>query len=107
MTNSMPLGITSDWFLVLTAFPRGLYTRVFTADGNFKADHLTPKDAADDVWLTEGEGFMTAAGPYEAHLKDATENARGSKRVSVHVSSAVPYQVTVRPLWVELSVPLW
>ncbi len=58
---------------------------MFTADGNFKADHLTPKNAADDVWLTEGEGFMTAAEPYEAHLKDATEIASQRKTVSLHV----------------------
>jgi hypothetical protein len=50
---------------------------------------LTPKNAGDDVWLTEGEGFMTAAEPYEAHLKDATEIASGRKRVSLHVSSVL------------------
>ena len=62
---------------------RGLYTRVLTADGNFKADHLTPRNQVDDVRLTEGEGFMTAEGPYAVHLKDATENATKNKRVSL------------------------
>jgi len=33
---------------------------------------MTPKNEADDVHLTEGEGFMTAQGPYKEHLKDAT-----------------------------------
>ncbi|KAF8962368.1 hypothetical protein BDZ97DRAFT_1759410 [Flammula alnicola] len=54
---------------------RELYTRVFTADGNFKAEHLTPKNEADDVHLTHGEGFMTAPSPYQEHLKDATAKA--------------------------------
>jgi len=47
---------------------------------------LTPKNPGDDVWLTEGEGFMMAAEPYEAHLKDATEIASQGKRVSLHAS---------------------
>jgi len=66
----------------LILYLRGLYTRVLTADGNFKADHLTPRNEADDVRLTEGEGFMTAQGPYTAHLKDATEHATRTQRVS-------------------------
>jgi len=64
---------------------------------------LTPKNAADDVWLTEGEGFMTAAEPYEAHLKDATEIAgRKKKRVSLDLSSVVSCEVPVRLLWSDL-----
>ena len=62
---------------------RGLYTRIFTADGNFKADHLTPKNEVDDVRLTEGEGFMTAEGPYAAHLKDAADNPIRGRTVSL------------------------
>lgn len=61
---------------------RELYTRVFVADGNFKADHLIPKNEVDDVQLTNGEGFMTSEGPYRAHLKDATSRLSNSKRVS-------------------------
>ena len=63
---------------------------MFVADGNFKADHLTPRNAADDVWLTAGEGFMTPEGPYQAHLKDATENASREKRVSLHMPAFMP-----------------
>jgi len=83
--RSNHLGLT-----VILCF-RGLYTRVFTADGNFKADHLTPRNQADDVALTEGEGFMTAEGPYAAHLKDATENTAGKKNVSFVVHADVCY----------------
>jgi len=68
------------------------------ADGNFKADHLTPKNAADDVWLTEGEGYMTAEVPYEEHLKDATENPRRGKRVSLVASSVMLCQMPCEPV---------
>lgn len=50
-------------------------------DGNFKADHMTPKNEDDDVHLTQGEGFMTAAGPYAEHLKDATSRALKYRKV--------------------------
>jgi hypothetical protein len=47
--------------------------RSFVADGNFKADHLKQKNDKSDVWLTNGEGFMTNTDRYEAHLALATE----------------------------------
>jgi len=40
-------------------------------DGNFKADHIRQKRAADDVFLTNGELYMTAPGPYNEHLEEA------------------------------------
>lgn len=56
--------------------------RSFVADGNFKADHLKQKNDKSDVWLSNGEGFMTNTDRYEAHLALATE----TKQVS-HLSS--------------------
>jgi hypothetical protein len=47
--------------------------RSLVVDGNFTADHIRQKRAADDVWLTNGEGMMTAQGPYHAHLAIAIE----------------------------------
>lgn len=47
--------------------------RSLVVDGNFKADHIKLKRAADDVWLTDGEGMMTARAPYKAHLAIAIE----------------------------------
>ncbi|KAF8875488.1 hypothetical protein CPB84DRAFT_1689625, partial [Gymnopilus junonius] len=35
------------------------YAINFVADGNFKADHLAPRNAEDDMHLTDGEAFMT------------------------------------------------
>ncbi|KAF8961701.1 hypothetical protein BDZ97DRAFT_1759716 [Flammula alnicola] len=58
---------------------RELYTRVFTADGNFKAEHLTPKNEADDVHLTHGEGFMTAPGPYQEQAPRYTRRLVGHR----------------------------
>ncbi|KAI6139439.1 hypothetical protein BKA82DRAFT_4020198 [Pisolithus tinctorius] len=32
--------------------------RTFVMDGNFKAKHMLPKNAAEEVWLMDGSGFM-------------------------------------------------
>ncbi|KAG2109773.1 hypothetical protein BD769DRAFT_1630399 [Suillus cothurnatus] len=34
------------------------YTRSFVMDGNFKAEHLHPIKPLDEVWLSDGLGFM-------------------------------------------------
>lgn len=73
---------------------RELYIRSFVADGNFKADHLTQNNADDDVALTDGEGFMTAAGPYQAHLKEAAKLAPRYKQVSVYAMQLVHFSVS-------------
>ena len=54
--------------------------RSFVADGNFKADHLKQKNDDDDVWLTNGEAFMTNIGCYNQHLAQAQE----TKTASLH-----------------------
>ena len=43
------------------------------ADGNFKPDHLKQKNDASDVWLTNGEAFMTNEVCYKMHLEVAEE----------------------------------
>jgi hypothetical protein len=45
--------------------------RSFVVDGNFTADHIKQKRNQDDVWLSDGEGIMTAREPYATHLKTA------------------------------------
>ncbi|KAF8810584.1 hypothetical protein BYT27DRAFT_7280526, partial [Phlegmacium glaucopus] len=47
--------------------------RSFVVDGNFTADHIKQTRPDDDVWLTDGEGFMTATGPYAVHIKKAVD----------------------------------
>lgn len=50
--------------------------RPLVCDGNFTAYHLLQKQAADDVYLMEGQAMMTAREPYGQHVataKDITE----------------------------------
>lgn len=43
------------------------------ADGNFKLEHMKTKHPEEDVWLSDGQMFMTAESPYQAHLATAVE----------------------------------
>lgn len=53
--------------------------RSFVADGNFKADHLKQKSDVSDVWLTNGEGFMTQNEQYDIHLNVAKDSKQVCK----------------------------
>jgi len=37
-------------------------------DGNFHADHVKMRRPEDDVWLTNGEGYLVEDSRYEKHL---------------------------------------
>lgn len=37
-------------------------------DGNFKAEHLTDRNANDQVWLMDGNGFMVGRKEYKRYL---------------------------------------
>lgn len=52
---------------------RWVFRRVFTADGNFKADHVRQKSAADDIWLSDGLGMTTKNSEYKDFLVNAKE----------------------------------
>ena len=52
------------------------FMRSFVADGNFKANHLKQKSDSTDIWLTNGEGFMTENDRYNAHLNAAIDSAQ-------------------------------
>lgn len=43
------------------------------ADGNFKADHVRQKNAAGDVWLSEGSGMIPKREEYLSFLASAIE----------------------------------
>ena len=63
----------------------------FVADGNFKADHLKQKNDSSDVWLTNGEAFMTNVDRYKIHLQTATEHKLVGNIIPflfLHVSSS-------------------
>ncbi|KAG2057533.1 hypothetical protein BDR06DRAFT_980885 [Suillus hirtellus] len=40
--------------------PSWKYTQSFVMDGNFKAEHLHPIKPFNEVWLSDGLGFMAA-----------------------------------------------
>lgn len=51
-----------------------VYQRMFVADGNFKADHVRAKTASQDVWLSEGGGFIPERQQYADFIKHAIED---------------------------------
>ena len=60
---------------------RDVYIRSMVVDGNFKADHVKQKNSEDDVFLTDGQSFMTAREPYKIHLEEATKLSSRYKQV--------------------------
>ncbi|KAI6147060.1 hypothetical protein BKA82DRAFT_3980311 [Pisolithus tinctorius] len=44
------------------------FARTFVMDSNFKAEHMLPKNAAEEVWLMDGNGFMVTSAPYKEYL---------------------------------------
>jgi len=53
--------------------PDWLYSRTLVMDGNFKAEHLYPSNAADEVYLMDGQGFMVTDAMYKKHLSLAQD----------------------------------
>ncbi|KAG1847237.1 hypothetical protein F4604DRAFT_1884051 [Suillus subluteus] len=53
--------------------PSWKYTRSFVMDGNFKAEHLHPIKPFDEVWLSDGLGFMVGKDRYKMHLAEAAD----------------------------------
>ncbi|KAG1783468.1 hypothetical protein EV702DRAFT_1176575 [Suillus placidus] len=49
------------------------FTRSFVMDGNFKAEHLHPIKPFDEVWLSDGLGFMVGKDRYKMHLEEAAD----------------------------------
>ena len=37
-------------------------------DGNFKVEHMKPKNAAAEIWLMDGKGYMVTSGAYKDYL---------------------------------------
>ncbi|KAG2067591.1 hypothetical protein BDR04DRAFT_1129570 [Suillus decipiens] len=49
------------------------YTQSFVMDENFKAEHLHPIKPHDEVWLSDGLGFMVGKDRYKLHLAEASD----------------------------------
>lgn len=72
---------------MLTTNHRFAYRRVFTADGNYKADHVRQTGKTPDVWLGEGGGMA----PLRTEYKYFLEHAKERRTVSViSMPMAVP-----------------
>jgi hypothetical protein len=42
-------------------------------DGNFSMEHMKMKKSEDDVFLSDGEGYMVQWAPYKQHLDSSIE----------------------------------
>ncbi|KAG1901809.1 uncharacterized protein F5891DRAFT_1221428 [Suillus fuscotomentosus] len=58
--------------------PSWKYTRSFVMDGNFKAEHLHPIKPFNEVWLSDGLGFMVGKDRYKMHLAEAADTVEKS-----------------------------
>lgn len=45
-------------------------------DGNFSLEHMRMKKSEDDVFLSDGEGYMVALTPYQKHLEGSSETTQ-------------------------------
>ena len=52
---------------------RRIYEPSIVVDGNFKLDHVITKRAEDDVFLSDGRGFMVGRERFQRHLETAIE----------------------------------
>ncbi|KAG1841465.1 hypothetical protein C8R48DRAFT_751179 [Suillus tomentosus] len=54
--------------------PRWLYGHSLVMDGNFKAKHLHPTNADDEVWLMDGLGFMVGRNATDSMQRSECNN---------------------------------
>ena len=70
------INVPNDW----TNDPNPwVFKRVFTADGNFKADYVRQKAPADDIWLYDGLRMTARRTEYASFIETAEER----KKVSI------------------------
>ena len=41
-------------------------------DGNFKAEHMKPKNPDEELWLMDGSGYMVTSGMYKQYLANSS-----------------------------------
>lgn len=73
-------------------------------DGNFSLEHMRMKKSEDDVFLSDGEGYMVALGPYRAHLEGSSETTQVGHIFSVHQVIAHPYTSVPLAQTTKLSI---
>jgi hypothetical protein len=79
------INLPKDW---MEDQNRWVFRRVSTADGNFKADHVRQKNAADDMWLLDGSGMTARRSEYAAFLETARELRTVSRQIMIVSDSA-------------------
>jgi hypothetical protein len=67
-----------------------LYWRMLVADGNFVAVHQVQPRSVDDVWLKDGQSFMTATDRYRQHIACTMERPEVRKEISLLIGLIIP-----------------
>ncbi|KAI6145957.1 hypothetical protein BKA82DRAFT_4016123 [Pisolithus tinctorius] len=57
-------------------------SETFVMDGNFKAEHMLLKNAAEEVWLMDGNGFMVTLAPYKEYLTGTKSDCNNHQAVN-------------------------
>ncbi|KAG2109049.1 uncharacterized protein F5147DRAFT_652614 [Suillus discolor] len=57
-----------------------LVMKRFVVDGNFTAQHMNMRQLKEDIFLSDGLGYMVTEGEYQAHLASATESRKHAAR---------------------------
>ncbi|KIM63572.1 hypothetical protein SCLCIDRAFT_116995 [Scleroderma citrinum Foug A] len=47
------------------------FSRSIVMDGNFKAEHMKPKNPDEELWLMDGRGYMVTSGMYKQYLANS------------------------------------
>ncbi|KAI5998314.1 hypothetical protein EDC04DRAFT_2584947 [Pisolithus marmoratus] len=63
------------------------YSHVIVMDGNFKAEHMPPKNAGNETWLMDGQGYMVASQDYKTYLGGTTNKIMHSNCNNHHTIS--------------------
>jgi hypothetical protein len=66
-------------------FHRWLYRRSIVVDGNFSLEHMKMKKSEDDVFLSDGEGYMVQSAPYQEHLNTSVETTQVCSLVNLFI----------------------
>ena len=66
-----------------------LYWRSFVVDGNFVAVHQMQPRSVDDVWIKNGQGYMTERLRYQEHIENTVE-CREVSSEDDYISAEVP-----------------
>jgi hypothetical protein len=57
----------------VTGAYRSIYEPSIVADGNFKLENVVTKKPEEDVYLSDGRGYMVEDAVYQEHIKASIE----------------------------------